>query len=156
MKTIAILAAGAAALGGGAAAAHAAASSTDAVRAVQTAGRGLSHKAYDLERDDKRWEVTFADGTERHVTLDGRKVTSTRRDDDRSTRVAAARVSLATALKTAAPRGNGTLTDAEIDTARGGTLVWSVNFERSDDDETEVQVDASTGKVVQRHPRHDD
>jgi uncharacterized membrane protein YkoI len=148
MKTIAILAAGAAALGGGAAAAHAAASSTDAVRAVQTASKGISHKAYDLDRDGKRWEVKFADGTERHVTLDGRKVTSTRRDDDRSSRVAAARVSLASALKTAAARGNGTLTDAEIDTTRGGTLVWSVNFERSDDDETEVLIDAKSGRVV--------
>jgi uncharacterized membrane protein YkoI len=156
MKTIAILAAGAAALGGGAVAAHAASSSTDAVRAVQTASRGLSHKAYDLERDRNRWEVKFADGTERHVTLDGRKVTATRLDDDHSARVASARVSLASALKTAAARGNGTLTDAEIDTTRGGTLVWSVSFERSDDDETEVRVDAKSGRVVSVTHENDD
>jgi uncharacterized membrane protein YkoI len=144
-KMIASAAAGAVAAGGGTA--LAASDSTDAVRAVRTASKGVSHKAYDLERDRNRWEVKFADGTERHVTLDGRKVTSTRRDDDRSTRVAAARVSLASALKTAAKRGNGTLTDAEIDTHRG-TLVWSVSFERSDDDETEVTVDAKSGRVL--------
>ena len=81
-KMIAIVAAGAVTAGGGTA--LAASDSTDAVRAVQTAGKGVSHKAYDLERDRTRWEVKFADGTERFVSLDGRKVTSTRRDDDRS------------------------------------------------------------------------
>jgi uncharacterized membrane protein YkoI len=147
MKTIALTAA-AGVLALGATAAHAA-SSTDAVRAVQTAGKGISHKAYDLDRDDNRWEVKFADGTERHVTLDGRRVIRTTRDDDRSTRVAAARVSLATALKTAAPRANGTLEGGEIETERG-RLVWSVDFA----DDTEVEVDARTGKVVRVN--HDD
>jgi uncharacterized membrane protein YkoI len=149
MKLIAALAAGAAVAGGGTAtisAAHAA-TSADAVRAVQTASRGLSHKAYDLDRERNRWEVTFADGTERHVSLDGRKVTATRRDDDRSTRVASARVSLATALKTAAPRASGTLDGADLDTERG-RLVWSVSFDGAGDRETEVDVDARTGRVL--------
>ena len=152
MKLIAALAAGAAVAGGGAAVAHAAPSS-DAVRAVQTAGRGLSHKAYDLDRERNRWEVTFADGTERHVSLDGRKVTATRRDDDRSTQVAAARVSLATALKTASSRASGTLDGADLDTERGA-LVWSVSFDGAGDRETEVDVDARTGKVLR--VTHDD
>ena len=143
---IAIATAGAVAAGGATALA---ASSTDAVRAVQTASKGIAHKAYDIDRDDNRWEVKFADGTERHVTLDGRRVTRTTRDDDRSTRVASARVSLATALKTAAPRANGTLEGAEIETERG-RLVWSVDFA----DDTEVEVDARTGKVVRVN--HDD
>ena len=131
----------------------AASDSSDAVRAVQTASQGVSHKAYDLERDRNRWEVKFADGTERDVSLDGRRVTATRRDDDRSRRVAAARVSLASALKTAAARGNGTLTDAEIDTTRAGALVWSVSFERSDDDETEVLRRRQVRARAQRRPR---
>ena len=76
-------------------------------------------------------------------------MTATRRDDDRSTRVAAARVSLATALKTAAPRANGTLTDAELDTERGTARV-----ERRASTTTEVEVDARTGKVVRVN--HDD
>jgi uncharacterized membrane protein YkoI len=148
MKKIALLAAGAAAVGGGAAVATTAtaASSTDAVRAVQTASKGVSHKAYELDRERNRWEVTFADGTQRHVTLDGRRVTATKRDD-RSSAAASARVSLATALRTAAPRANGTLTDADLDRERG-TLVWSVNFEASGDRETEVEVDARSGKVL--------
>jgi uncharacterized membrane protein YkoI len=152
MKLIAALAAGAAVAGGGAAAAHAA-NSTDAVRAVQTASRGLSHKAYDLDRERNRWEVTFADGTERHVSLDGRKVTATRRDDDRSTQVASARVSLATALKAASSRASGTLDGADLDSERG-TLVWSVSFDGAGDRETEVDVDARTGKVLR--VTHDD
>jgi uncharacterized membrane protein YkoI len=136
----------AAAVTGGAVTAHAS-SSSDAVRAVHTASRGVAPKAYDLEREHRRWEVKFADGTERHVTLDGRRVTATRRDDDGSRRVSRARVSLAGALKTAAKRAHGTLTDAEIDTSRG-RLVWKVGFERSDDDETEVIVDAKSGRVL--------
>jgi uncharacterized membrane protein YkoI len=120
----------------------AASSSTDAVRAVQTASKGVSHKAYELDRERGRWEVKFADGTERHVTLDGRRVTATRRDDDRSREAASARVSLATALRTAASRANGTLDDAELDRERG-TLVWNVSF-----GETEVEVDARSGKVL--------
>jgi uncharacterized membrane protein YkoI len=152
MRLIAALAAGAAALGGTSAAAHAA-WSTDAVRAVQTASRGLSHKAYDLDRERNRWEVTFADGTERHVSLDGRKVTATRRDDDRSAQAASTRVSLATALKTAAPRASGTLDGADLDTERG-TLVWSVSFDGPGDRETEVDVDARSGKVLR--VTHDD
>ena len=80
MKKIALLAAGAVAVGGGAVAVTAnAASSTTAVRAVQTAGRGISVKPHELDRERTHWEVTFADGTERLVTLDGRRVTSTRR-----------------------------------------------------------------------------
>ena len=141
MKKIAlVVAAGAATVVTGTAVA--ASSSTDAVRAVQTASKGVSHKAYELDRERNRWEVKFADGTERHVTLDGRRVTATRRDDDRSAAAASARVSLATALRTAAGRANGTLDDAELDRERG-TLVWNVSF-----GETEVEVDARTGKVL--------
>ena len=149
MKKIALLAAGAAAVGGGVAVATTAtaASSTNAVRAVHTASKGVSHKAYELDRERNRWEVKFADGTERHVTLDGRRVTATKRDDDRSRAAASTRVSLATALRTAAPRAQGTLSDADLDRERG-TLVWSVNFEASGDRETEVEIDARTGKVL--------
>jgi uncharacterized membrane protein YkoI len=147
MKKIALLvAAGAATAGIVATGTATAASSTDAVRAVQTASKGTSHKAYELDRERNRWEVTFADGTQKLVSLDGRRVTGSKRDD-RSSAAASARVSLATALRTAAPRANGTLTDADLDRERG-TLVWSVNFEASGDRETEVEVDARTGKVL--------
>ena len=81
------------------------------------------------------------------MTLDGRRVTATKRNDDRSRAAASTRVSLATALRTAAPRAQGTLSDADLDRERG-TLVWSVNFEASGDRETEVEIDARTGKVL--------
>jgi uncharacterized membrane protein YkoI len=149
MKKIALLAAAAAAVGGGIAVTTTAtaASSTDAVRAVRTASKGIGHKAYELDRERKHWEVKFADGTERHVTLDGRRVTATKRDDDRSRAVASTRVSLATALRTAARRADGTLSEADLDRERG-KLVWSVSFEGAGDRETEVDVDARSGKVL--------
>ena len=120
-----------------------AASSSDAVRAVQTASKGVSAKPYELDRERNRWEVTFADGTQKHVSLDGRKVTKTTRDD-RDAEVNQARVTLVTALRNAAPRaGNTQLTDADID-ADDGQLVWQIGFAN----DTDVDVDARTGKVL--------
>ena len=77
-------------------------------------------------------------------------MTKTRRDD-RETEVNQARVSLVAALRAAAPRaGNTTLTEADIDN-EDGTLVWQVGFA----DDTDVDVDARTGKVL-RVDRDDD
>ena len=120
-----------------------AANSTDAVRAVQTASKGVSAKPYELDRERKHWEVTFADGTQKLVTLDGSKVTKTRRDD-REAEVNQARVTLVTALRNAAPRaGNTKLTDADLD-SDDGQLVWTVGFAN----DTDVDVDARSGKVL--------
>jgi len=79
-----------------------AASSSDAVRAVQTASKGVSTKAYELDKERNRWEVTFADGTQKHVSLNGSKVTKTTRDDREST-VNQAKITLIGALRAAAP-----------------------------------------------------
>ncbi|HWK27382.1 MAG TPA: PepSY domain-containing protein [Solirubrobacter sp.] len=150
MKKLAILAAGAVALP---ATAHAASSSSsDAARAVETASRGVNAKPYDLDRERNRWEVQFADGTERHVSLDGRRVLRTRRDDDRSSRVSQAKIGLADAIRRAARRASGTVTEADLDRERG-KLVWSVTFERGDR-ETEVDVDIRSGRVLR--VTHDD
>ena len=120
-----------------------AASSSDAVRAVQTASKGISAKAYELDKERNRWEVTFADGTHKHVSLNGSKVTKTTRDE-RETTVNQARITLVGALRAAAPRaGHTTLTDADIDD-EDGTLVWQIGFA----DDTDVDVDARTGKVL--------
>ena len=120
-----------------------AASSSDAVRAVQTASKGVSAKPYELDRERNRWEVTFADGTQTHVSLDGRKVTKTTRDD-RDSEVNQARTTLVAALRAAAPRaGNTQLTDADIDD-EDGRLVWQIGFAN----DTDVDVDARTGKVL--------
>jgi uncharacterized membrane protein YkoI len=127
-----------------------AASSSDAVRAVQTASKGISAKPYELDRERNRWEVTFADGTQKHVSLDGRRVTKTTRDD-RDSDVAQARTTLVAALRAAAPRaGNTQLTDADLD-ADDGQLVWQIGFAN----DTDVDVDARTGKVL-RVDRDDD
>jgi uncharacterized membrane protein YkoI len=120
-----------------------AAPSADAVRAVQTASKGVSAKPYELDRERKRWEVTFADGTKRYVTLDGKKVTKTRKDD-RETLVNRAKVSMVGALRAAAPRaGHTRIEEAEIE-REDGRLVWQVGFTN----DTEVEVDALTGKVL--------
>ncbi|MBE2319644.1 PepSY domain-containing protein [Solirubrobacter sp. CPCC 204708] len=127
-----------------------AASSSDAVRAVQTASKGVSAKLYELDKERRHWEVTFADGTQKLVALDGSKVTKTRRDD-RETEVDQARVSLVAALRAAAPRvGETALTDADLDSDEG-QLVWQIGFA----DDTDVDVDARTGKVL-RVDRDDD
>ena len=145
-RTIAGLTATTAALGGTAlfaAGGATAASSSDAVRAVQTASKGMSAKPYELEKERKHWEVTFADGTQKLVTLNGSKVTKTRRDD-RDSAVNQARTSLVAALRAAAPRaGNTTLTDADLDDD-DGALVWQIGFAN----DTDVDVDARTGKVL--------
>jgi uncharacterized membrane protein YkoI len=127
-----------------------AASSSDAVRAVQTASKGISAKPYELDKERNHWEVTFADGTQKLVTLNGSKVTKTRRDD-RDTEVSRATTSLVAALRAAAPRaGNTQLTDADIDND-DGQLVWQIGFAN----DTDVDVDARTGKVL-RVDRDDD
>ena len=110
---------------------------------MQTASKGVSAKAYELDKERNRWEVTFADGTQKHVSLNGSKVTKTTRDDREST-VNQAKITLIGALRAAAPRaGNTTLTDADIDN-EDGTLVWQIGFAN----DTDVDVDARTGKVL--------
>ena len=145
-RTIAGLTATTAAIGGTAifaASGATAASSTDAVRAVQTASKGISAKAYELDRERNRWEVTFADGTQKHVSLDGRRVTKTTRDD-RDSEVNQARITLIGALRAAAPRaGNTRIEDADLDDDNG-RLVWQVSFSK----DVDVDVDARNGKVL--------
>jgi uncharacterized membrane protein YkoI len=139
MKKVAILAACAAALGGAAlftTGAAGAASSADAVRAVQTASRGQAAKPTELDRERKHWEVTFANGVERKVSLDGRRVTSTRQGDDRTRE--ATGVGLVAALRAAAPRVKGTIEDAELEDG-----VWTVGIADSD-----VEVDPRNGRVL--------
>ncbi|MCZ7590026.1 MAG: PepSY domain-containing protein [Gaiella sp.] len=129
-----------------------------AVRALRTAERRVRNgRPYDLERETHRgtrvWEIDVAVPGERPhellVSLDGRRVVSQsriRRNLD-AARAPQATVRLATALQTAARRADGRFHEAEIDRKRG-RIVWEVNFERSGGRETEVTVDARTGRVV--------
>jgi len=112
------------------------AASSDAVRAVQTASRGQSAQPTELDRERKHWEVTFANGVERKVSLDGKRVTSTRTTDDRTRE--ATGVGLVAALRAAAPRVNGTIEGAELDDG-----VWTVSIGEKD-----VEVDPTNGRVL--------
>jgi uncharacterized membrane protein YkoI len=67
-------------------------------------------------------------------------------DDARTAR--RAKVSLARALRTADKRAGGRFSEAEIDRTDGGTIVWQVTFERRGGRETEVIINAKTGRVI--------
>lgn len=152
--------------------AHAAASTTRvsaARRALATARKAVRHgRPYDLERDRFRgksvWEVNVASGSQRPyevlVSANGRKVVHRHRDDHRSddaTKGRHAKVGFRRALRIAARRGSGALSEAEIDRDRSGRIVWTATFKRSGGAETEVAVDARTAKVVSvRHESDDD
>jgi len=128
----------------------------NAVKAARTAAGEGSGRPYDIERDRQRgnavWEVDVTSGsgrsTELVVSADGKKIVrrgTSRRSDDANL-AGDAKVSLATALRTAGGRASGKLEDADID-REGGRLVWTATFERRGS-ETEVLVNAKTGKVV--------
>jgi uncharacterized membrane protein YkoI len=132
----------------------------EARRAVRAAERGVPRgKAYDIETDRLRgrrvWEVKVARGTAQPYELDvsagGDRVlrrTRASKVSDDVRKVARATVSLQRALSTAGRRvGQGTFDEAEIDRV-GGRIVWEATFKRSGDRETEVKVDARSGKVV--------
>ncbi len=135
----------------------------DAVKAVRTAG--AEGRAFDVESDRHRgkrvWEVDVIAGSGRaqeiRVSADGSKILhrgKARRSDD-ARDASQATVSLATALKTADGRASGGLDGAEID-REAGRLVWTASFERRGS-ETEVDVDAKSGKVLDvRTEREDD
>jgi uncharacterized membrane protein YkoI len=166
------LAAGAAAIVGIAAVPGPATSSptaTEAAHGVSAAVRALhtardSGRPYDLERDRHRgrrvWEVDVTSRSgppkELKISADGKRVVhrKTIHDSDDAARVRDAKVGFATAVRTAAKRASGRLTEAELDREHG-RLVWSATFERGAT-ETDVDVDARTGKVVRVRSEHDD
>jgi uncharacterized membrane protein YkoI len=136
-----------------------------AVKALRTAAKAAAGRPYDLERDRHRgrrvWEVDVAKragrASELVISADGTRVVKrhrTHRSDD-AAKARRASIGLAKALRTASRRASGTLTEADIDRTRGGRLVWSVTFERGQI-ETEVDVDARSGKVVRVQTEHDD
>ncbi len=137
-----------------------------AVRALHTARRKVARgRPYDLEseryRGEQVWEIKVAKGQRRphklYVSADGRTIrrhTRARHRGDDAPKALKARVSLARALRTADKRTTGRLSEAEIDRTRQGTVVWTATFERSGDRETEVTIDAKSGKVTRIE--HDD
>jgi uncharacterized membrane protein YkoI len=131
-----------------------------AVRALKTARERVSHgRPYDLETERYKgnpvWEVKVASGNQRphklYVAANGKKVVRSiraKRIGDDAPKVLGAKVSLTKAIRTADKRAGGRFSEAEIDRTDGGTIVWQVTFKRSGERETEVIVNAKSGKAI--------
>jgi uncharacterized membrane protein YkoI len=130
-----------------------------AVRALQTATRAVPNAtAFDLDDDTRGgrpiWEVKVASGRRQldlAVTADGDRVLARRQDrapDDDVGRLRSAKVDARRALRLAAQRQDGQVTDLDLDTTDAGTLVWEVDFRQPDGSTEVVAIHARTGKVV--------
>ncbi len=130
----------------------------NAILAIKTAAQHVSGgKPYDLETEhyqgNEVWDIKVASDHHRpyelYVSSNGQKVVHhSRHDSDSDTkRAIQARVSFSNALKTAAQRAHGRLSEAEIDDGNGGKTVWTATFQGSGG-EHEVIISAETGKVI--------
>ncbi|HWD46652.1 MAG TPA: PepSY domain-containing protein [Actinomycetota bacterium] len=142
----------------------AASASTDAsvaaaLRALQTATRAVPNgKAFDLDDDTRRgqrvWEVKVASGQRQFdldVAADGTRVLNRREDptpDDDVRKLRSVKVDATRALRLAAQRQDGQVTDLDLDTTDAGTVVWEVDFRQPNGTTTTVAIHARTGKVV--------
>jgi uncharacterized membrane protein YkoI len=142
----------------------AASGSTDAsvaaaLRALRTAARAVPQaKAFDLDDDTRGgqpiWEVKVASGQRQFdldVTADGTRVLNRREDptpDDDVRKLRSVKVDATRALRLAAQRQDGQVTDLDLDTTDAGTVVWEVDFRQPNGTTTTVAIHARTGKVV--------
>jgi uncharacterized membrane protein YkoI len=104
--------------------------------------------------------VATADGRQFNLRTshDGSSVVSIIEDktpDDDVHKVRSATVGLTNAINTAAEQatGKGNLTSLEIDINNSDTVVWQIEF--GGDDGTTVQVDATSGEVLDLGPDTD-
>jgi len=67
--------------------------------------------------------------------------------------VRSAAIGLANAINTAAEQAKGNLTSLEIDINNSDTVVWQIEF--GGDDGTTVQVDATSGELLDLGPDTD-
>lgn len=127
----------------------------DAIAAVTLAESEVGGKAFELDEEGKSgWDIDVVVNdqvTEVRVNAKDTEITKKRQDGridlDDARRVAAATVPMSDAITTAAKEVVGLVTHAELSRHRATTLVWSVEFNDGGQD-TEVSVDATTGKVV--------
>lgn len=125
-----------------------------AVAAVELAADEVGGTAFELDEEGRQgWDVSVVDGeqvTEVRVDREATEVTKTtpdgRIDADDQQLVAAATVSLADALATAADETVGRVSSAELDGTAGSSPTWVIEFDNGDQDTT-VSVDATTGEV---------
>jgi uncharacterized membrane protein YkoI len=133
---------------------------SQARHALATAGDAVPHgRPYDLETEVYQrksvWDIKVASGKkpeyELYVTADGDKIVHKEhkdsRDDD-AAKALKAKISLAHALKIADRHAKGhSLDEAEIDTQHD-TVVWTVEFKKSNGQDREIIVNAKSGKVI--------
>lgn len=127
---------------------------SQAVAAIKLAETQANGRAFELDSEDlSRWEINVA-SNEREIEVRanraGTEVTRTRDDGpidatDRD-QLADATVPMVDAVSTAGESAQGTVSSAEL-TTHQNALVWSVEFDSGSKD-TEVFVDAATGKVL--------
>lgn len=105
--------------------------------------------AVEIDDDDRRggWDVTVTDGTteqEVRVSEDlSTQVGESENDDDYDIDPASLEITLADAVERALTEQDGTVTDVSLD-EDDGRGIWEVEL----DDETDVDVDASSGDVL--------
>lgn len=136
-------------------------------QAIATAENQVRHgKVFDLEDQaesgGRGWSAKVANVDGRQFNLmishDGSSVVTINEDktpDDDVRKLRSATVGLAHAINTAAEQatGKGNLTSLEIDTNNSDTVVWQIEF--GGDDGTTVQVDATSGEVLDLGPDTD-
>lgn len=131
----------------------------DAVAALQTAAGAVPNgQPFDLERETKQgtqvWEVKVASNGAQFkvdVSADGSKVLAQQQDqtpDDDIQKLQSARIDAVQALQLASGQQDGTLSEMEIDSTDDGTVIWQVDLRQSDGAAVEVNLDASSGDIV--------
>ncbi|WP_147262994.1 PepSY domain-containing protein [Geodermatophilus sp. TF02-6] len=132
----------------------------NAVAALQTAAAAVPNgQPFDLERDtyqgQRVWDIKVASNGNQfnlYVSEDGSTVVSQEQDatpDDDVQKLQSAQISAVEAVERVAREHGGTLKEMEIDSTDDGTVVWQVEIAQSDGSEVEVDLNASTGEVVQ-------
>lgn len=133
------------------------AGSKDVLAAIDAAAAKGGGTAYEIDDQDGdgSWEVDVAKGAkslEVGVGEDGKATveeTDDLDDEDRAG-VQAAKVTLGDAIETALKEVDGTFDGAELE-EEGGQHFWEITIDDGTDDDREVRIDVTTGKVLPRN-----
>lgn len=133
---------------------------TTAAAAIDTALGAVDNGiVYDIDRDtddgNTVWDIRVASGGTEHevvVSEDGSQVVEQESgdSDDDAREAEQADVDAKTALQTAVDAQGGTLDEMELDTPFGSdVLQWEIKLDQEDGSRTTVNVDASSGEIIQ-------
>lgn len=129
----------------------------DAVGAVGVAESAVADSAtVEVSKDDDAspavWEVTVRtgdEGRELRIATDGSVLSNEPETLSAAQQAPSPKVDVTKAIKTAQQRVSGEVTDAEL-TTENGQRVWDVSVEASGDQDWELWIDASSGKVLRQ------